>query len=62
MTTTTKENIIKLIQGLPEQVTIDDIMYELYVTQSIELGQKDIAEGKTLSTDEVRKRLFRHAG
>ncbi len=52
---TTKEEAIRLISGLPEEVTWDDIMYRLYVKRKIEEGIKAAEEGRTITHEEVRK-------
>jgi predicted transcriptional regulator len=48
----------ELADKLPEQATLDDAMYTLYVRQKIEEGLKDIAEGRVVSHEEVRRRLL----
>lgn len=52
-----KEEAIKLIQKLPDECTITDIMAELYFKQKVEQGLKDIEEGRTMTHAEVRKRM-----
>lgn len=54
---TTKDEAMRLISQLPEEVTWEDIMYRLYVKRKIEEGIKAADEGRTISHDEV-KRLF----
>ncbi len=55
---TAKQAAIDLIDHLPEQVSWDDIMYELYVKQKIQAGLKAAEEGRTISHDEAKKRLL----
>ncbi|GAN34254.1 MAG: hypothetical protein DYG83_08410 [Candidatus Brocadia sp. AMX2] len=55
--TKAKEEAIKLIQKLPDECTITDIMAELYFKQKVEQGLKDIEEGRTMTHAEVRKRM-----
>ena len=50
-------NAHKLIDGLPPSATWDDVMYRIYVRQSIESGLKDVDDGKTIPVDEVRKQF-----
>jgi hypothetical protein len=61
MTTNLKEEIIDLIKKLPDDVTIDDIMYHLYVKKKILAGIKDIEQGKIIPHEQVmenaKKRL-----
>lgn len=52
-----KEESIHLIQSLPESVTWDDIIYEMYVKKKIEKGLKDIEEGRVVPHEEVKKRF-----
>ena len=61
---TAKEAARQIIDHLPDQATWDDIMYELYVKQKIEAGLKAVEEGRTISHDEMKRRLLakkRHA-
>ena len=61
MTTNLKEEIIALIRKLPEDATIDDIMYHLYVKKKILTGIKEIEQGKVIPHEQVmesaKKRL-----
>jgi len=47
----------RLVDQLPDDATWDDLLYEIYVLQSIEAGLKDCQEGRTVSTAEVRRRF-----
>lgn len=53
-----KEEARKLIDQLPDQATWDDIMYQLYIRKKIEKGLDAIKEGKVISHDEAKKRIF----
>jgi len=53
-----KEEAKKLIDNLPDNVEWDDIMYEFYVRQKIELGLKDIENGRTVTLEEAENILF----
>jgi hypothetical protein len=54
---TTKDAIIELIRKLPDDVTVDDVMQELYVRRSIEERLRELDEGKGIPHDEVKQRL-----
>ncbi|MCI0359765.1 MAG: hypothetical protein L0211_14915 [Planctomycetaceae bacterium] len=56
---TTKELVIEMIQRMPQDATLTDIMAELYVRQKIDVGLRQLDEGKTLSQEEVEQRLSR---
>ncbi|KKM90575.1 hypothetical protein LCGC14_1237300 [marine sediment metagenome] len=53
MTSNLKEEIIDLIKKLPEDATIDDIMYHLYVKKKILAGIKDLDQGKVIPHEKV---------
>ena len=50
-----KADVIALIKQLPEDATLDDIMYHIYVKQKILRGKERIKEGKTYSHDQVKE-------
>ena len=50
-----KDEARRLLDKMPEEVTWDDIMYEIYVRQSIEAGLKDSKAGRTTSVEQVRE-------
>ena len=52
-----KQDVLRLVEQLPEDATWDDLLYEIYVRQSIESGLKDFQEGRIVSASEVRRRL-----
>lgn len=52
-----KVEAIRLVEQLPDDATWDDLLYEIYVRQSIEAGLKDCREGRIVSVAEVRRRL-----
>ena len=56
MTTTNplKEEVISLIKELPEDITLDDIIYHLYVKQKLLKAKEDIAQGRTYSHEQVK--------
>ncbi|MDF2789139.1 MAG: hypothetical protein K0S80_2237 [Neobacillus sp.] len=52
-----KEEVIRFIKGLPENVTLEDILEELYVRAKIEKGLQELENGKTVSHNEVKEKL-----
>jgi predicted transcriptional regulator len=52
-----KQQVIKMIQSLPEEVSIDDIMAELYFKLQVDAGLKELDEGKGIPHDEIEKRM-----
>jgi predicted transcriptional regulator len=56
-----KEMARELIEHLPDTATFDDLMYEFYVRQKIELGLQAANEGRTIPHDEAKRRLLGNA-
>jgi hypothetical protein len=52
-----KEEARRLLERLPEDLTWDDLMHEIYIRQSIEAGLADSKERKTVKVTEVRERF-----
>ncbi len=50
-----KDQIISFIKKLPDDVTLEDIMYHLYAREKIFRGLKDADEGKKVSNEEAKK-------
>jgi predicted transcriptional regulator len=52
-----KEEAKRLIEKLPDDITWDDLMHEIYVRQAIEAGLADSEAGKLTDVAEVRSRF-----
>ena len=52
-----KEEAKRLLENLPDDLTWDDLMHEIYVRQSIEAGLADSKDGKSVEVAEVRERF-----
>lgn len=52
-----KEEAKRLIEKLPENMTWDDLMHEIYVRQSVEAGLADSEAGKVNGIAEVRAKF-----
>jgi hypothetical protein len=55
----TKDVVRELLDQLPDDCTIDDVQYHLYVIASVEQGRAEIAEGKGIPHDQVKAELRR---
>ena len=51
-----KEEVIKLIKELPEDTTLEDIQYHLFVKQKLLKAEKQISEGKTIPHEDVMEK------
>ncbi len=54
---TAKQEVSKLLTHLPDDCSLEDIQYHLYVLQKIEGGLRDAAEGRVYTQEEVEKRM-----
>ena len=54
-----KEEVRRLLDQLPENVSLEDIQYQLYVCQKIQQGLEDVREGKVVSHQKVEERMSR---
>ena len=54
---TVKEQVIKIINNLPESVTTDQIMEELYFKMQVDQGLKELDEGKGIDHDIVKEKV-----
>ncbi len=55
----TKEAILEMVQQMPEDTTIDDVMDELFVRQKIELGLEQIERGEGVPHEKAKLELQR---
>ena len=53
-----KEEAKDLIDRLPENANLDDLMYELYVNQKIQNGLDAIDKGDIMTHEDVKKRFM----
>ncbi|HCX90527.1 MAG TPA: hypothetical protein DHT43_08470 [Deltaproteobacteria bacterium] len=54
---TVKEKVGNLLTRLPDDCSLEDVQYHLYVLQKIERGLKDAQEGRVYTQEEVEKRM-----
>jgi len=54
-----KKEALDLIQKLPDDVTTDAIMEELYFKRQVDKGLRDVAEGRVLTHQELKERMAR---
>jgi len=53
----TLDEALKIIQALPDDCSTEDILAELFFKQQVDAGLRDVAEGRTISHDELRERF-----
>ena len=55
----TKETVKALLDRLPDDCNLDDVLYHLYVIQAVERGLEDVVQGRVISHDAVAETLRR---
>lgn len=56
---TTKAKILRAVEELPENATIEDAIERLVFLHKVEVGLKQVQEDETIPLDEVEERLAR---
>lgn len=54
-----KEKVRGVIDSLPDDSTLEDIIHALYIQAKFEHGIQEIKEGKGIPHSEVKKRLYK---
>ncbi|MGI9173735.1 MAG: hypothetical protein ACR2GR_00245 [Rhodothermales bacterium] len=54
-----KQATLDLVDRLEDDVSFEEIIYELYVLEKIQRGMNDAEEGRVVSHEEARQRLSR---
>ena len=54
-----KQEVMNLISRLPENVTMEDIMYELYILEKNKNAVTAIENGEVFTLDEVKEMLIK---
>jgi len=52
-----KQTVRDVLKHLPDDCTLEDIQYQLYLRQKLEKSRSAAAEGRLVPHDEVKKRL-----
>lgn len=55
--TSVKDQMRELAEKLPDNVTWEQVRYEVYVRAQIAAGEADAADGQTVPHEEVKERL-----
>ena len=56
---TAKQEVFDLLEKLPEDASLDDIQYHIYVRQKIEKGLEAAGRGNVISQEEAERRMAR---
>lgn len=56
---TVKQQARELIDNLPDSISWEDLLYEIYVRQKIAQGLADVDAGRTYSQEEIEREFLR---
>jgi predicted transcriptional regulator len=56
---TAKEEVRRILNSLPDDATLEDIQYRIYVRQAIAAGIRGVDEGRVINQEEVERRMSR---
>ena len=57
--TTAKQEVREILEQLPEDASLEDIQYHIYVRQKIEKGLEAARQGRVISREEAERRMAR---
>jgi len=60
--TTAKEEVRKMLDRLPDNSSLEDIQYHIYVREKVEHGRQDVEAGRVLTQEEVERRMSKWLG
>ena len=52
-----KKEVKDILDKLPDDATLEDVQYRIYIRQKIDRGLDEAAAGKTVSEEEFDKRM-----
>jgi nitrate reductase NapAB chaperone NapD len=53
-----KEQVKEILEKMPNEFDIEDLVERLLFIQKVEIGMKDSLEGKTITLIEAKERFF----
>ncbi len=53
----TKDKVRDLLDRLPDDCSVDDVLYHLYVLQKVEQGLADVAAGRVIPHQQVAEEM-----
>ena len=56
---TAKDEVRKLLDHLPDDASLEDIQYQVYVLDEIRRGSEEIERGEGIDHEDVKRRLAR---
>lgn len=57
MSDDSKRAALRIVEGMPDDASLEDIMHELYFRQRVDRGLAELEQGRTVAHDEVERGL-----
>lgn len=57
--TTAKEEVRRMLEALPDDASLEDVQYSIYVRERIERARREADEGRLIPQDEMENRMRR---
>ena len=54
-----KDEIRKILDQLPDDATLEDVQYHIYVRRKTDRGLEDVAQGRLLTEEDFDQRMSR---
>ena len=54
-----KQDAIRVIERLPDDASVEDVIYSLYFRQRVDRGLRELSAGKTISHEDVKRGVRR---
>ena len=54
----TKQDILTAVNDLPDNISVDDVMYRLYILAKHQRAMNDIKTGNVYTSEEIRSALI----
>ena len=54
-----KRTVRQVLDRLPDDCSLDEVLYHLYLVRAVEAGKADVEAGRTMSHDDVSRELRR---
>ena len=55
--TTSKQEILAIVNELPETIDMEELIYRLYLKEKLETAEQDVQAGRLLSDDQMGKEI-----
>jgi predicted transcriptional regulator len=57
-----KETVRRILYDLPDNASLEDTQYHIYVGEKIERGLRDVEAGRVVDQDEAKRRMTKWLG